>query len=120
VQGFEAIGSGAAEVRLRIFSFNLAEESLALAQRCEPIPVQFYVVADCVLQDRFGRVKFDGLLTADGRHIVAILIGTDGERIRSVYAVANADKLAAIAPDDLKTPPPPQASPSEIGSLAPR
>jgi RNA polymerase sigma-70 factor (ECF subfamily) len=33
---------------------------------------------------------------ANGRTIVAIMIDTDGERIRSVFAVANPEKLAAI------------------------
>jgi len=37
------------------------------------------------------------VLKAHGRPVVAILIETDGERIRSVFAVANPDKLAAIA-----------------------
>jgi RNA polymerase sigma-70 factor (ECF subfamily) len=35
---------------------------------------------------------------AGGRIVVAIMIDTDGERIRSVFAVANPDKLDAIAP----------------------
>jgi RNA polymerase sigma-70 factor (ECF subfamily) len=34
---------------------------------------------------------------ADGRIVVAIMIDTDGERILSVFAVANPDKLDAIA-----------------------
>jgi len=37
------------------------------------------------------------ILRADGRAVVAILIDTDGERIHSVYAVANPDKLDALA-----------------------
>jgi RNA polymerase sigma-70 factor (ECF subfamily) len=44
------------------------------------------------------------VLTAGGRPVVAILIDTDGERIHSVFAVANPDKLDAIAPADLKAP----------------
>jgi RNA polymerase sigma-70 factor, ECF subfamily len=36
---------------------------------------------------------------AGGRIVVAIMIDTDGERIRSVFAVSNPDKLDAIAPD---------------------
>jgi RNA polymerase sigma-70 factor, ECF subfamily len=35
---------------------------------------------------------------ADGRIVVAIMIDTDGERIHSVFAVANPDKLDAISP----------------------
>jgi RNA polymerase sigma-70 factor (ECF subfamily) len=35
---------------------------------------------------------------AGGRIVVAIMIDTDGERIRSVFAVANPDKLDAIGP----------------------
>jgi RNA polymerase sigma-70 factor (ECF subfamily) len=42
------------------------------------------------------------VLTAGGRPVVAILIDTDGERIQSVFAVANPDKLDAIAPAALK------------------
>ena len=38
------------------------------------------------------------MLSADGRPVVAILIDTDGERIHSVFAVANPDKLGAIGP----------------------
>ena len=37
------------------------------------------------------------MLTVDGRPVVAILIDTDGARIHSVFAVANPDKLEAIA-----------------------
>jgi RNA polymerase sigma-70 factor (ECF subfamily) len=37
------------------------------------------------------------MLTADRRPVVAILIDTDGARIHSVFAVANPDKLEAIA-----------------------
>jgi RNA polymerase sigma-70 factor (ECF subfamily) len=32
-----------------------------------------------------------------GRPVVAILIDTDGERIHSVFAVANPDKLDALS-----------------------
>jgi RNA polymerase sigma-70 factor, ECF subfamily len=42
------------------------------------------------------------ILKAGGRPVVAILIDTDGERIHSVYAVANPDKLDALAAADLK------------------
>ena len=35
--------------------------------------------------------------TAGGRIVVAIMIDTDGERIHSVFALANPDKLGAIA-----------------------
>ena len=42
------------------------------------------------------------VLTAGGRPVVAILIDTDGECIHSVFAVANPDKLAALAVVDLK------------------
>jgi len=35
---------------------------------------------------------------AGGRIVVAIMIDTDGERIRSVFAVSNPDKLEAITP----------------------
>ncbi|HEY6258141.1 MAG TPA: RNA polymerase sigma factor SigJ [Xanthobacteraceae bacterium] len=38
------------------------------------------------------------LVTAGGRAVVAIMIDTDGAQIRSVFAVANPDKLDAIAP----------------------
>ena len=38
------------------------------------------------------------LVQAGGRTLVAIMIDTDGERIHSVFAVANPDKLHAIAP----------------------
>lgn len=38
------------------------------------------------------------VLKAGGRPVVAILIDTDGERIHSVFAVANPDKLDALAP----------------------
>jgi RNA polymerase sigma-70 factor, ECF subfamily len=41
------------------------------------------------------------VLKAGGRPVVAILIDTDGERIRSIFAVANPDKLAALAPTHL-------------------
>jgi RNA polymerase sigma-70 factor (ECF subfamily) len=37
------------------------------------------------------------VLRADGRAVLAILIDTDGERIHSVFAVANPDKLDALA-----------------------
>ncbi len=37
------------------------------------------------------------VVRAGGRPVVAILIDTDGERIQSVFAVANPDKLAALA-----------------------
>ena len=37
------------------------------------------------------------IVRAGGRPLVAILIDTDGERIRSVFAVANPDKLEALA-----------------------
>jgi RNA polymerase sigma-70 factor, ECF subfamily len=37
------------------------------------------------------------VLRADGRPVVAILIDTDGERIQSVFAIANPDKLDALA-----------------------
>jgi RNA polymerase sigma-70 factor (ECF subfamily) len=37
------------------------------------------------------------VLTVGGRPVVAILIESDGERIRSVFGVSNPDKLAAIA-----------------------
>jgi RNA polymerase sigma-70 factor (ECF subfamily) len=33
---------------------------------------------------------------AGGRIVVAVMIDTDGERIRSVYAVSNPDKLEAM------------------------
>jgi hypothetical protein len=32
--------------------------------------------------------------------VVAMIIDTDGERIHSIFAVANPDKLKAIATDD--------------------
>jgi RNA polymerase sigma-70 factor, ECF subfamily len=35
---------------------------------------------------------------ANGRTVVAIMIDTDGERIRSIFAISNPDKLDAIAP----------------------
>jgi len=37
------------------------------------------------------------VLRSDGRAVLAILIDTDGERIHSVFAVANPDKLEALA-----------------------
>jgi len=37
------------------------------------------------------------VVRADGRPVVAILIDTDGERIHSVFAVANPDKLDALS-----------------------
>jgi RNA polymerase sigma-70 factor (ECF subfamily) len=37
------------------------------------------------------------VLAVDGRALVAILIGTDGKRVHSVFAVANPDKLRALA-----------------------
>jgi RNA polymerase sigma-70 factor, ECF subfamily len=40
-----------------------------------------------------------GLVAKDGgRIVVAIMIDTDGERIRSVFAISNPDKLEAITP----------------------
>ena len=45
------------------------------------------------------------VLAADGRPMVAIQIDTNGERIHSVFAVANPDKLDAIMPTDLKATP---------------
>jgi RNA polymerase sigma-70 factor (ECF subfamily) len=39
------------------------------------------------------------ILRAEGRPLVAILIDTDGERIQSVFAVANPDKLSPLAPE---------------------
>jgi RNA polymerase sigma-70 factor (ECF subfamily) len=36
-------------------------------------------------------------IRASGRPVVAILIDTDGERIHSVFAVANPDKLDALS-----------------------
>ena len=44
------------------------------------------------------------VLRAAGRPLLAILIETDGERIHSVFAVANPDKLDALA-DKLPVPP---------------
>jgi RNA polymerase sigma-70 factor, ECF subfamily len=39
-----------------------------------------------------------GMLVKSGeRALVAILIDTDGERIRSIFAIANPDKLDALA-----------------------
>jgi RNA polymerase sigma-70 factor, ECF subfamily len=39
-----------------------------------------------------------GMLVRSGeRTLVAILIDTDGDRIRSVFAIANPDKLDAVA-----------------------
>ena len=35
---------------------------------------------------------------AHGRTVAVIMIDTDGERIRTIFGVANPDKLAAIAP----------------------
>jgi RNA polymerase sigma-70 factor (ECF subfamily) len=35
---------------------------------------------------------------AGGRTMVAIMIDTDGERILSIFAISNPDKLDAIAP----------------------
>ena len=44
-----------------------------------------------------------GLVTrAGGRPVVAMIIDTDGERIHSIFAVVNPDKLQAIAAADLK------------------
>jgi RNA polymerase sigma-70 factor (ECF subfamily) len=44
-----------------------------------------------------------GLVTkAGGRPIVAMMMDTDGERIHSIFAVVNPDKLKAIAAADLK------------------
>ena len=37
------------------------------------------------------------VVKAAGRIVVAIMIETDGERIRSVFGVSNPDKLEAIA-----------------------
>jgi hypothetical protein len=37
------------------------------------------------------------VLRASGRAVLAVLIDTDGERIHSVFAVANPEKLAALA-----------------------
>jgi len=42
------------------------------------------------------------ILTAAGRPAVAVLIDTDGERIHSVFAIANPDKLETIVPARLK------------------
>ena len=51
--------------------------------------------------DRAEVVELNGapglILKAGGRPVVAIVIETDGERIHSVFAVANPDKLEAIA-----------------------
>lgn len=38
------------------------------------------------------------MLRVSGRVVVAILIETDGDHIHSIFAIANRDKLAAIAP----------------------
>jgi RNA polymerase sigma-70 factor (ECF subfamily) len=38
------------------------------------------------------------MLSVRGRPVVAMLIETDGEHIHSIFAIANPDKLAAIAP----------------------
>jgi hypothetical protein len=44
-----------------------------------------------------------GLVTrVGGRPVVAMMIDTDGERIHSIFAVANPDKLEAIAAADRK------------------
>jgi RNA polymerase sigma-70 factor (ECF subfamily) len=45
------------------------------------------------------------VLKAGGRPVVAILIDTDGERIHSVFAVANPDKLDALADPKAATTP---------------
>lgn len=49
----------------------------------------------------FDEIDLNGtpglVLRSAGRPLVAILIDTDGERIHSVFAVANPDKLAALA-----------------------
>jgi RNA polymerase sigma-70 factor (ECF subfamily) len=37
------------------------------------------------------------ILRVSGRPIVAMLIDTDGEHIHSIFAIANPDKLVAIA-----------------------
>ena len=42
------------------------------------------------------------VLAIDGRPIVAVLINTDGERVHSIFAIANPDKLQAVA-DALKS-----------------
>ena len=49
------------------------------------------------------------VLRAEGRAVLAILIDTDGERIQSIFAVANPDKLEALA---RPAPPAPLSSPS--------
>jgi RNA polymerase sigma-70 factor (ECF subfamily) len=44
-----------------------------------------------------------GLVTkTGGQPIVAMMMDTDGERIHSIFAVVNPDKLKAIAAADLK------------------
>jgi len=49
----------------------------------------------------FDEIDLNGtpglVLRTAGRPLVAILVDTDGERIHSVFAVANPDKLAALA-----------------------
>jgi RNA polymerase sigma-70 factor (ECF subfamily) len=49
----------------------------------------------------FQEIELNGapalLAKSGGRAVAAILIDTDGERIRSVFAIANPDKLDALA-----------------------
>ena len=55
------------------------------------------------------------VVRARGRPVVAILIDTDGERIRSVFAVANPDKLDALARGIVPPGRPSQADSGKIG-----
>jgi RNA polymerase sigma-70 factor, ECF subfamily len=50
------------------------------------------------------------VLRAGGHPVVAVLIDTDGERIHSVFAVANPDKLEALARPPRTDPPGPATS----------
>jgi RNA polymerase sigma-70 factor, ECF subfamily len=49
----------------------------------------------------FEEIELNGapglLAKRGGRAVAAILIDTDGERIRSIFAIANPDKLNALA-----------------------
>jgi len=55
------------------------------------------VPAEVVLEEAELNGAPGVVLRADGHAVLAILIDTDGERIHSVYAVANPDKLDALA-----------------------
>jgi hypothetical protein len=99
---FRTSGSGSSHEAILEFLFGC---NAGVSQhRARELAVAGFVIAatqqlpsDAVVEEVELNSASSLVAKVGGRIVVAIMIDTDGERIRSVFAMSNPDKLKAIA-----------------------